>query len=380
MSLVNIIRVLSGSGVTTENIVDNFSKTITYSVESTYNPDGDYRFGFTMIKNPTNNLLIDIYRLATDHPGGTTDGRIVYRKSTDFGQSWGTETLLFDISPTKSVGNFSAGCDSNGRIHLLVQYSNSNDFDYYYSDNDFSTLSSATAITHADVSLGVYVSTLCEIIQVGSTLYAPVYAATDNGNITESANYVLKSIDFGSNWTWTVVRAKSTTWINESTMVHLGGNDFLYVSRVDNTIDFKMYYSSDGANTFSDKGNTDFSGTLDATHPPLLKTFNVKNQKVVALYFFARSSEKWYSIYAKASDIVSLQNWTAFNTNTLTLLEDYSAGPYSVRTGYPTIQHPYNDLRGVFTYAGEVSISEAAKVIGILPTNIYSTLESELGL
>lgn len=358
---------------------DNFNKNIPYSIESTYNPDGRYRFGFTMTKNPTNNVILDLYRLGDDH-FQTDDGVMVFRESTDFGQTWGAETILLDDLPTKAVSNFAAGYSSNGRLHILMEYTNSNDFDYYYSDDDGGTLSAAATIAQPDVNLALYVSTLCEMIQVENTLYFPVYGFTDHLDTTESANYVLKSVNGGTDWTWTVVRARDSININESSMAHLGGVNFLYVSRVSTTTDFKMYFSTDGAATFTDKSNTNFGGVLDATHPPLLVSFEIKRQQIIALYFFARVADKFYVIYAKASDLISLQDWTAFNTNTLLELENYPAPWNNDRTGYPTVQHPYNDLRGVFMYSGEVSISEAAKRIGILPTNHYDSLVTELGI
>jgi hypothetical protein len=375
MSYISFFTSIGSTG----SVVDNFPKNIPYSVESSYNPDIRYRFGFTMTKNPTNSLIIDLYRLGNDH-FATDDGLIVFRKSTDNGQTWGVETTLLNSLPAKAASNFRAGYDSNGRLHILTMYTNSNDLDYFYSDDDGISLSSGTTIAQPDVNLTLYFPAVGEITFVNNILYAPIYGIANHGDFTESANYLMKSIDNGSNWTWTIVRDRDTAYINESSMVHLGGSNFLYVSRVEASAQFRFYYSSDNANTFSNNGNTNFGGALNGTHPALLRSFKIKNQQVVALYFFSRVDRLFYVIYAKGTDIVSSQDWSAFNLNTLTVLENYSTSPYALNTGYPTIQHPFNDLRGVFNYCGEISPSQGDRVAGILPTEGYNSLVSYLGL
>jgi len=354
-------------------------KTIVYSIDETLTGVGsfDYLFGGFIAKNPVNGRMVDYWSVRESHISG--NAKIQGRYSLDDGETWSSLTDVIDNTPTLSHFNLAGGYDKTGRLHIISADANGNGTYHYISNDDGANFTQYQTIASPDVALNYFI-VFQDIIEVNGILYAPGYALTDVGDFTESGVYCLKSTDNGETWNTFTIKAKSSEYVNESTIFHLGGSEFGCIARVEPVPgDYRFFRSSDNCETWSVSGaDSDFS-IISATHPPrAYRIFFERTTPVIALYLFDRITDRFYVCYATQTDILSNGTLAGTFANEIKQLDVFVGG--ANRSGYIPVCHYDQNLEGKWSGAYEVSIDEANRYHGTLPTDHYDTLKTSLGI
>lgn len=302
--------------------------TKTYSLIETFGVAGKYYLSSLLHQRPGNpEIIIHTY---TDGDYHTDDPakKIVYRKSTDRGLTYGSQADIYN--PTDStyfVQDPGIGYGNNGRLHVLADCHESfstgvgHELRYLYSDDDAATFSSPTTITLPSNGLDSF-RMYGRIIQAGNVLMAPCYFFTDEGDFTNSARYILRSTDNGANWTWIEVETTSA-YINESELLAVTNNIIFMVSRQEATPhQFIMYKSLDAGLTWSNVGVLSTSVVMSISAPCRLHKFRADNGTWMSvMYFTNKSTATIYAIYGRL-DVGVDGGLGLFNLTTLTQMRD----------------------------------------------------------
>lgn len=359
------------------------NKTKVYSVDDSISGIGsfDYLFAGAMVKNRKNGKIIDFWANRSGHITG--EGKIQARTSIDNGETWSAVSDIIDGTPTLNYFNISGEYDCLGRLHIFATNSNNGELHHYISGNDGQSFAPYRQIVSPDANLnGLIVAN--EMIEINGIYYISAYAITkfenNMGDSTESAIYCFKSSDKGVNWTPYVVRARGSEYVNESTIFHLGGADFGIISRVEATASFRLFLSSDYGETWAQSGaDSKIGNTINATHPPKVRTMFMENtHKVLCLYYMNRGNKNFYVAYTTPQLLLSNGTLEGTFGQETKLLGTFTGG--DDRTGYFGICHYSDNLEGKWSGAYEISIDEADRRQGTLPTDHYDTLKTSLGL
>lgn len=327
--------------------------TKTFNILETFGTAGRYYLSSLLHQNPTNkSVVIHTY---TDGDYHTDDPakKIVYRKSTDRGETFGSQANIYDpTDSTMFVQDPGIGYDRRGRLHVLADCHESfspgdaHALRYLYSDDDAATWSSPVNITlpsNGQAGFRPY----GRIIDVGGVLMAPVYFFTDEGDFTTSSRYVLRSTDRGANWTWIEVETTVSEYINESELLDVTNDIIFMVSRQEPTPhQFIMYKSLDAGLTWSRIGQFGTSVTMTISAPCRLHKFRWDDGTwMCVMYFTNKSTATVYAIYGKLSNGIE-GGLGLFNVNSLIQLRDDT-----VILHYGDNLHYNNNLnsRGVWT-------------------------------
>lgn len=320
-----------------------------------------------------------------------------FRKSTDKGFSFGSKGTIYDPTDgTFQIQDPSSGYDNTGRFHVFADcHSNfasagqTHELRYLYSDDDCTTMSSPVTITLPSIGMATF-RMYGRMIQNNNVLMVPAYFFTDEGTFTNSARYVLRSTDFGDNWTWIEV-STGTTYINESEILAVDDSTVIMVSRSEVLKQFNMYKSTDNGLTWIDCGVLGTSIIMSIAGPCRLRKFSLDDGTGVAvMYFSDKANFRIYALYGRLENFVigGIGGW---NLNTLTLLRTDT-----VYLHYGDMCHYDGNMNAVGAWPREQSTTplvdneliyftnlstQYGKVFSILtPVTIYDHLAQPAGL
>lgn len=229
------------------------------------------------------------------------------------------------------------------------------------------------------------------MIQVDDVLMSPAYFFTEEGDFTNSARYVLRSTDFGANWTWILVESTSA-YINESELLGITDDVVIMVSRQeDSPKQFIMYKSEDKGLTWFNCGVLSTTVVMSVANPCRLHKFFLDNGvEVVAMYFVDRANARLYAMYGRLDNFI-IGGVGGFNTNTVTLLRQES-----IYLHYGDFVHYEDNLNAYGVWTRENSAVALAdnelihftnlathygKLLDVLtPVTIYDHLAAPLGI
>src|SRR5687767_11456104 len=188
-----------------------------------------------------------------------------------------------------------------------------------YSDDDCTTISSPVVIPLPAISLATF-RMYGRMIQNNNVLMVPAYFFTDEGTFTNSARYILRSTDFGANWTWIEVET-SSEYINESELLGIDDDIVIMESRQEASPKQNiMYKSLDNGLTWFRCGVSSLGVAMSTAAPCRLHKFFLDDGTAVAVkYFPDKTNFRIYAIYGKLENFIvgGIGGW---NLNTLTLL------------------------------------------------------------
>lgn len=293
-------------------------ESVGYSVYNTYAPAGRYHFVQGLIQSPTDvNKILQIYHDGDQHVEAD-DKKVAQRLSVDRGRTWAAATDAYDedAGGTYAVQDGEWGWESTGRIHGITDWhttigvaGGSHKLLYHYSDDDGSTYTTIdiTSIIPAD-GLNAF-RAHGNIIEGGDGfLYACLYKATDEGDGTNEANYILRK-PVGASTTWTVftVKASSTTQINEMSIAALDNSTLLCLARNETTKEWSQSIGTSNGSSWTAFADVTFSETLTVASPPVLTTFDINGVKVVAAWITIKeaATKAIKVIYGTAADLIA---------------------------------------------------------------------------
>jgi hypothetical protein len=255
-----------------------------------------------------------------------------YFDTVDGGLNWaGPTTLNFPTESLPYFCNYSFGVDGNGRLHaigakreiLTSTTSTWMGIQSCYSDDFGANWSTPTSVTMADTTNGQTINHIsyCNGVMLANyynyDAVTPVYKHGCFRCAIPAANPPV--------WAYVEIENSGTNYINESDVVALDSTHLLGISRTEyGSYELMQYLSTDnGATTgnWTNQGRVNFFAT-DLTYncgPPLLRSFQMEGQTVIACYYLEKLAGKIYVRYALPSALISsgVSAWTA-----LTLLID----------------------------------------------------------
>lgn len=332
-------------------------KTKVYTALSTLD-ENRYYLNSLLHQNPKDKRIV--VNTFTDSVNHVADAgkKIVYRLSTNKGQSFGSKTTLYDPTDgTMQVQDPGIGMDRKGRLHIMADCHEGvgagatgldHEIRYMYSDDNGATVSSPVVIPFPSTTLASF-RFYGRIIDTGSVLIAPCYFLTDEGDTTQSERWILRSADYGQNWSWVVVEAATSDYINESECLAINANVIFMLSRYEPIkITYMMYKSTDAGLTWVRVGlmSTTLSGATAA--PCRLHKFRADNGKYyVVMYFPNKATDRIYAMYGRMDNGVDA-GLGLFSTTTLTILRTDT-----VALHYGDFCHYNNNLNAVGVWARE---------------------------
>lgn len=299
--------------------------TVAYSLLSTLD---NTRYYLNSLLHKNGDVIINTYTDGVAHYDDATK-KIVYRLSTDLGLTFGAASTLYDPSDSNfQVQDPGIGIDSNGRLHIMADCHNNiastgqtHELRYMYSDDNGATVSSPVVIALPNPALTTF-RMYGRVIQCGDVLMAPSYHFTDEGDFTACSRYVLRSTDFGANWTWVLVETGAEN-INEGEL--LAVNDSVVIMECRQEASPKqhiMYKSEDAGLTWFRVGVSSTTIIMSVAAPPRLHKFFLDDGTEIAVkYFSDRPNGILYAIYGRLNNFIigGIGGW---NLNTLTVLRD----------------------------------------------------------
>lgn len=217
------------------------------------------------------------YRSATAH--GVADGEIHIKFSGDEGRHWSDEdTTIGGVAVTgfpvtaqgavNDTGGPTAIQAANGDL-ILFTYDTDTPFvrsgtQQYRSANNGATWAYEFKVTGSDEYIGA------SMILVDSTLYALLWR--DVGTIDPPYSVeIWQSSDNAATWTLLSEVIGDSVGVNESGLVHIGGNKLMVIARSDD--EDKTYRSSSGSLGVAWGAAIDVTADLGVVQKPVLKYF-----------------------------------------------------------------------------------------------------------
>jgi len=213
-----------------------------------------------LIKHPTSGLLVEIFRLGTNHVG--LQGRAYMRQSSDNGETWTSATMIYEDPDGYDVRNYGAFYTPTGRIVLIfARLSGGSTWltsKTMYSDDNGTTWSTPvdfeTPGTETNRAAQPY-GNKCVIDASGNLLYPFHYGY----NPLDGVRFFLaKSTDDGETWDTdykTVLDTDDTDqYLAEPQIEDLGSGRFVIIGRAgdknykDDSVPFILYSSDYGEN------------------------------------------------------------------------------------------------------------------------------------
>lgn len=353
--------------------------------------DSKYYLGSVIGQNPVNtDVMISVYNVGVDHVYDATK-KLVGRASsgrmpTPVSATFGAQFDIFDPVGTEATQDLGGGYDQNGRFHIFVDTQNSASAGgqvgaYHIYSDDLSTWT-RTNITSSLASDGLAAWRMFgNMVHANGWWLKPYYKFTDQGDFTNSANYVLRSTD-GISWTTATIRASGSTYRNEGTIVWLSGANFLYVVRDESTSEWHQYISADNGATWTSQGAVTWGETITSANPQMLKGFTLNGQRVIASYYTDRANDIAKVVYALPADLIS-SGVSGWNLDTKFVWYKTSVSPWHIH--YGDIAHLNDSLEALAQYSYDRYPGSGTGVINALnyftiPTWHITLIESELGI
>lgn len=311
--------------------------------------DSRYYLPVVLAQNPLTPLVIVALMHDSQSHVYEAAGKISMRKSVDGGKTWGSKTTVYDPASTLAPYGVAAGYDSAGKLHVMIDVhtavdaTSTNTLEYWSSTNDGTSWASAdiTASLAAD-ALGSW-RVDQRIIENDSVLMTTLYKVTQEGDPTESANYVLRSTDGGANWTSITVKAKSTTYQNEASIVAVSSTVLFVVVRDEVTGEWHQYTSTNNGTSFSSQGALPLGEAFSRPSPPILCKFLINGSIAVAMYYADRDRDWLKVAYASGATLIS-SGLTAWILSTKTVI---AQGVLDQHYHYGDCCHFNNDFNAI---------------------------------
>jgi hypothetical protein len=369
MTLLNFFNLGGGLG------------SVKFSLDHTVDNDPDYHFLGNYIQSPINNKVLHFHTNSGDHLWSATK-KVSGRLSED---EFVTIPALFDIydptDGTMGVAEVGGGYSDNGRLHLFFYCRDNSDITlatneirYAYSDDDGATISTPASLTLPSDSLfGGW--TTGRMIENDGVLLKNFYRI--NSGAANSANYLLRSTDGGSNWSTITIRASGTPYYNEADIIAVSRTELIILLRDEDNGGHQQYYSNDNGLTWTPQGNIQWGETWTVPRPCGLRSFRINNKLIIAAYHYLDATppnNKAFVVYADALDLVS--GTSGWNLNTkLTIFR-----PTINNGGYGNTVHFDNTLRAKGVHFEDESLASTNTLYYTAPTTHYDSLVTELGL
>lgn len=360
-----------------------FDDTIVFSLDQSIDNNPDYHYTGNYVKSPTTGKVLHFFSNGDDH-FYSDQKKISGRLSSDNGQTFGS---LFDLYIPESpygVIDSSGGYGNDGRLHIFAGSTNGTGagktriIEYVYSDDDGSTFSSPVTLVSATSPVNdslLFPTPYQGFIENNGVLLKPFYKIVDAGDASQSANYLLRSSDNGANWSYATIRAKGASYFNETDIIALDSSNLLAIIRDEDSQGWQQYRSDDNGLTWSSDGAITFGETTTQIRPPSLRSFFIKNQKVIVFYGTNQNpTHSFFGVYAKASDLIS-SGLSAWNLNTKTVFDTTS----SYFGWYGNAVHYEDNLKAKYVMTDDEGLYTISRYM-TLPTTQYQTIISELGL
>lgn len=350
----------------------------------------DYFLCAVISQDPTNPQRVFAgYSVGSQHTyesGKHLDGRVSLVKAAPFTNTFGAAATIYNPAGNDAVQDVGGGFDNNGVMHLFCDVINGSTAGtmvaarhIYSSDLSNWTNTDITASLHSDGLAGWRM--YGNMIHVGGTWLKPYYKFTDNGDVTNSANYVLRSTD-GINWTSITVRASAATYINEASIFWLGGNDFGYLARNESTGEWSLSISLDDGLTWDAMTDVTFGETVVSANPPMVKTFTLNGQLVVVAYITNRNNDTAFAIYGLPANIL-ISRGSGWDTGTKIMWWKTNLAPNHYH--YGDVAHLDGTLKAVGLYCYDLFPGSGTGLANelhytVMPTWHVALIESELGI
>lgn len=370
----------------------NVDESRTYSVLHTTATAGRYYFVEGLLQSPTDpNKIIKIYHEGNAHLYDV-DKKIAQQISTDKGRSWGSESTTYDddAGGAFAVQNSEWGYSADGRLHGISDWhttigttGGTHKLLYHYSDND------GTSYTTSDISSVIPSDGLIairshgNIIENNGFIYACLYKQTDEGDFTQSAQYILrKPIGASTTWTAFTVRAIGSDYRNEMSIAALDASTLMVVSRDEATAEWRQYTGTSDGTSWVDNGALTLGETNSVASPPLLSWFNVtsansKGEKMIAIWHLNKTTNEVEVTYGKPADLIA-SGTAGWDTGTKTVVVDDTQIVH-----YGRVCHFNNTINGIGSFAREPSPFTGlvnTLITFQLPATQYYHVKRELGL
>lgn len=313
-------------------------------------------------------------------------GRKSLYKFAPFASILASQVDIYDPAGADSVQDCGGGYDQNGVFHIFADVANGSTAGtmvgvrhIYSSDLATWTNTDITSVLPSDglAAWRVYGN----MIHVGGVWLKPYYKYTDQGDVTNSANYVFRSTD-GVNWSTVTVRSSGATYINEASVFWCGGNNVGYLARNDATGEWSISMSTDLGATWGAFSDIAFGETVASANPAMVKSFTHNGVLLNVAYITNRNNDNAFAIYGKASDIVA-NPVTGWNLNTKIMWWKTALAPYHYH--YGDVAHLDDTIKAVGAYiydqwpaTGTGTVSRVNYTI--MPTWHISKIETELGI
>lgn len=328
-----------------------------------------YILGGTYAKKADRSKTLFISSTGPNHFTAGSDREGCITTSTDDGWNWPAFSSIWTDASNAVHGGVSGGYTDTGRLVLAYgRYSAStgtyNALVVRYSDDDGATWSSENALTIPTTSptLTAYVAHDKLVTCDNGDIIIPWYALSGTSLYKI---YVMRSSDDGATWTHNEIYSSASVYVNETSVVNLGGGYILAMCRIEvingSSFEYRQMISSNHGVTWSHQGNTNLGFTLYVyAHPPMVRSFTMNATRIIAMYFVNRGTRRWHVIYCKASDLIS--SGTSAWTGKPSYILDIWLGQLSTTgwtSGYPFVIHPDDDIRAEGVYFDETSLSVA---------------------
>lgn len=370
----------------------NVDESRTYSVSTTLATAGRYYFVQGLLQSPTDpNKIIKIYHEGNAHLHDN-DKKVAQEISTDKGRTFAAATTTYDEdgAGTYAVQDGEWGYSDDGRLHGITDWhtsvgtpGGSHKLLYHYSDND------GASYTTVDISSVIPSDGLTgfrahgNIIENNGYIYACLYKATDEGDATQSAQYILRK-PTGSSITWTAftVRAVGSDYRNEMAIAALDANTLMIISRDEATAEWRQYTGTSDGTSWTDNGALTVGETLTIAAPPMLSSFyvstaNNKNIKVIGLWTLNKTTAEVKVTYGVASALAA-SNVSGWDTDTKRVIVDDTQMVH-----YGRVCHYNNTINAIGAFAREPSPftgTENTLITFQCPATQYYDMRTELGL
>lgn len=324
----------------------------------------------------------------TKHTDDDTKKIVGYR-STNRAGSFGSVFDIYDPASTLGVQDMGGGYSANGRHHIICDvhdvsggvYVAPHTMKYLYSDDDYAT--SATIVDLTIPSDGLAgIRCYGNLIENNGVLMKAFYKFTDEGDFTNSANYLARSTDGGANWTNITIRASASTYINETTIIALDNSNLIAVARNESTLEYTLFASADNGATW-DAGATFTPEALSIAAPGMLCSFlDPKTEtKIIGFIYPVKSAKTIVGIFGTAAGIAASGPAGFIAGTKITFVSNSDASNRIIH--YFDVMNFKNDFNMICAGSQEpvtVTLTENRHITWLMPSDSWLTVKSALGL
>lgn len=372
---------------TAQRVTDD---TQAYSLQATLD-NNVYYFTSFLCQHPTNkDIILHVFTQGDDH-GEDPAKKIIYRKSTDRGETFGSINTLYDpTDSTFQIQGPGCGYDSNGRFHIFADCHSdldapggTHEIRHMYSDDDGATVSSATVIPFPSTSMLTF-QIYDKLVQMGSNIMISFFFYPEQDVTTSTENWLLRSEDFGATWDWVFMGSVSGNFRSEGSGLAVTPTVGIWVFRSESPARFFMYKTLDAGLTFIECGEFGFL-IMPAAGPCRLNKFKADNGvDLVEMVFLDRGNtpKKISAVYGRAD--VAVTAGTGLWKQTIYTI--HSDATYVLN--YGDVCHNYGNLNAIGMYEREVNFPTdnellffkcpathyGSVLLEVLPVSIYDSL------